>query len=85
MRESGTNYPPWWAFWALPPELWHSEFLVWLLREPSCQIVLFKKSLEFSEVIVVSRHLLRMGVLYGKPDGVGFFCRQARTTTVLIK
>ncbi|PUU74367.1 hypothetical protein B9Z19DRAFT_455276 [Tuber borchii] len=70
MWESGAN-------WALPPELWHSEFLVWFLCEPSCQIVLLKKS---EVMVVVSRHLLngrfiwkiRWGRLFLSPSSYNY-------------
>lgn len=39
-----------------------------------------KISLDFSDVSVAICHILRMGILYGKPSGVSFVSRAVRTS-----
>ena len=40
---------------------------------------LCKKSLDLSNIMVLSRHLLKMAILYGKPGGDQFLCRKDPT------
>ena len=82
MQEPHTNRLSCQSFWILPLELWHSKFLACFLRpgaQPcvfSCQTMPSRKPLDSSNVIVVVRHLFRIGIFYGKPSEGSLFRRQ---------